>query len=1275
MALVFAGKAVATAAISFWINKAFTYLKEYKVEGIEDIKNRLLQSMPKIQVVLDIVNPRYVKEQSSALDAWLWQLRHAVEEAEDVIDVLEYYKLKEMAKDHKVSVWGSSFSKVKHKVIKSVKHVSILDKNLKQFTHRGTLKRLREAVEGLDKVASDIMSILTVTEHLKEVASCSQQQEYSTNDDRATGLTLTPPKFVGREKEKEKIVRWLTKASTDASGNLMSTNHIPILSLIGHGGMGKTTLAQRVCEEMVRKNFKVIWVCVSDSFDVTSVTSKILESATGAKPNANCLETLQQSLIHKLKYSTDFLLVLDDVWEDKKIDKWEKLFAPLRTGKSGSKILLTTRMQSVAVLATEAMGIETEFLSIEGLEEGENLELFSHSVFSGQNPQDFPNLKSVGKQIVKKLGGCPLVTKVVGGHLRSNMSFQHWNNFLQEGLQHFKGSEDDIMEVLRLSYYCLPTDLQICFRYCSIFPQDYAFKMKDLVLMWIGSGLISEAGNKPPKRLEDIGEQILAQLAGKSFFETNIKVDPYSQRKENYYIMHDLMHELARYVSSGECARIISPGMLENEKDTVRHLCISGIDHLSTEEVKKILHFKNVRTVIIEGSGLIDSNLFHAVENVMEQSKSLRLLQSNLENTFHLPKIAHLKHLCYIDLPRISPDTICGLVKLYHLLLVKCFNGSREEPKQVRYLGNIDHLRYVNYGKIGEFPIGRLTSLQELHNYRIQGGKGNKISAISNLSTLRELEVLGLENVESHEEADNVELNDKKYITLLSLAWSARAAVENRKDELLLNHLEPYANIETLRISGYGGVRSPIWIENLCIKNLVSLELARCLYWEKLPSLGELVSLKHLWLECLPSLQQIGQSSEASSSNCVDLSLPPNLDTMIVRRCKELRALPILPTTLVHFETSNVGLTKLPRIGKECNENLETKSSRLLVVVVEECKCLNSLEESLLVQGDYIKSIHVLRISDCEDLEAAPLVFEQMNELRELDIRNCPKLRTSRGVGDTFLPLALQKLNVNYCGELELPLIGALQGLTHLSELVLEKCKYLESLPSHDVFKSLKSLKSLEIIGCENLSSLGGLGSLQYLLELKISACSKLMAIGSSQTPDASSTSTLQIDYIEIDLPDILHLEPLKGLCHTKGLVIRGGTQLESLPEEWLLQNRGKLQSLKIYSASSLESLPLHMRDLCSLNLLLLSGARKLQSLPDFPSSLQKLDITCCCKELEKVGVYESPEWNNISHIARVHIGTAFSDLLVLILSCKVYLRLAQTIYVQGKCLNMPKLF
>ena len=124
----------------------------------------------------------------------------------------------------------------------------------------------------------------------------------------------------------------------------------------------------------------------------------------------------------------------------------------------------------------------------------------------------------------------------------------------------------------------------------------------------------------------------------------------------------------------------------------------------------------------------------------MQKSKSLRLLRSNLENTFHLPKLADLKHLRYVYLHRISLEGMRGLVKLYHLQLVDCLNDCWEELRQMMYLGNIDdHMRYVNYGLrgIGEFPIGRLTSLQELHNNRVQGSKGNKISAIKNLKARR----------------------------------------------------------------------------------------------------------------------------------------------------------------------------------------------------------------------------------------------------------------------------------------------------------------------------------------------------------------------------------------------------------------------------------------------------------------------------------------------------------------------------------------------------------
>ncbi|KAK3139542.1 hypothetical protein QOZ80_5AG0384930 [Eleusine coracana subsp. coracana] len=1027
--------------------------------------------------------------------------------------------------------------------------------------------------------------------------------------------------------------------------------------------MGKTTLAQHVCnEENIAKKFKVIWVRVSTTFDATSVTSKILESLTGEKPSAVNLEALQQNLKQELN-SVKFFLVLDDVWEDKEKEEWEKIFAPLRKGMSGSKILVTTRMRSVVDTVGSAMGVKCECLELEGLKEADNLMLFSHHVFSGRNPHDFSDLIETGKQIVKELRGCPLVTKVVSGHLQDNMSFEYWNHFLHEDLEHFQGTKHDIMKILRLSYYYLPTEHQICFRYCSLFPQDYKFQKKDLVLMWIGSGLISQDGDRS-SRIEDTGDKILAKLTRNSFFDMKFKIIQYSQRKEEYYVMHDLMHELARHVSSGECTTIVDSIMLDNEKDTIRHLRIACIQKVSIEDVKKITRFKNLRSIIIDGPGFIDKDTLHAVESVIESAKSLRLLRSNLQNTYDLPKLGDLKHLRYFSLYRISTKVICGLVKLYHLVLVDCLNDWKEEPRQLRYLGNIDHLRYVNYGpqSIGEFPIARLTSLQELRNYRVQGSKGNKVSALRNLNTLRELKVLGLENVESLEEAGNAKLNKKIYLESLSLLWSARASVENSEDDLILDHLEPHASIRNLKIFGYAGTRLPIWIENLHVKNLVSLELARCMYWEHLPSLAELTHLKKIWLECLPSLQVIGQPSQQCSITCMDSYFPPSIETLIIRCCRELKQLPILPPSLVHLELSKVGLTKFPSIGSLHNENIGIKPSKLMFVIVEECA---SLEGSLLLQTHYTRTIRILRITDCKELEFVPLLFKGMSELRELSVINCPKVRTSSELEGKILPPSLEKLTIKQSGDIECFVIKSLHGLSNLSELVLENCLSLESLPSPDVCKSFKSLKFMEITGCKNLQTFGGLGSLEHLIALKISACSKLTEVRlpvtlHASTPASSactvddcieeeslvaSASSLLIDYLEVDLPSILNIEPLKSLCHTKGLIIRDGTQMECLPEQWLLQNHKELQSLKVLSANSLESLPVCMKELRSLNFLLLSGAEKLRSLSDLPSSLQWLHVMGCCPDLEtNVRVKDSLEWNKISYIPKVHIATVKTD-------------------------------
>ncbi|XP_022680841.1 uncharacterized protein LOC101764444 isoform X3 [Setaria italica] len=107
-ALVFAGKSVAIPAISFLVNKAFAYLNQYwKTEGIDEMKSRILLALPKIRAVFDVVNPERIKEESIALDAWLWHLRDAVEKAEDAVDEIEYYELKEKAKDLKEAAESS----------------------------------------------------------------------------------------------------------------------------------------------------------------------------------------------------------------------------------------------------------------------------------------------------------------------------------------------------------------------------------------------------------------------------------------------------------------------------------------------------------------------------------------------------------------------------------------------------------------------------------------------------------------------------------------------------------------------------------------------------------------------------------------------------------------------------------------------------------------------------------------------------------------------------------------------------------------------------------------------------------------------------------------------------------------------------------------------------------------------------------------------------------------------------------------------------------------
>ncbi|GKV19465.1 hypothetical protein SLEP1_g29726 [Rubroshorea leprosula] len=263
-------------------------------------------------------------------------------------------------------------------------------------------QRIDDIVEEKAKYHSLSMSISNTINHPQQRPETSSFVDVS--------------KLCGRDKEKADILNYLW----GGSGEEEAGEVIPTISIVGMGGLGKTALAQLIYNDNeVKKHFdRVIWVCVSDLFDEKKVARAIIQGLEKLGDGAayglesNPLQFLLERISNSIQ-GMKYFLVLDDVWDGNKGERWEGLKTTFKFGAPGSRILVTTRDVTVAKMMGSS---SSQIIFLEKLTDEQCWSVVKHIALEGRDDQ---NLEKIGREIAEKCKGLPLAAKTLGSLLKN----------------------------------------------------------------------------------------------------------------------------------------------------------------------------------------------------------------------------------------------------------------------------------------------------------------------------------------------------------------------------------------------------------------------------------------------------------------------------------------------------------------------------------------------------------------------------------------------------------------------------------------------------------------------------------------------------------------------------------------------------------------------------------------------------------------------------------------------------------------------------------------
>ncbi|KAK4587566.1 hypothetical protein RGQ29_018825 [Quercus rubra] len=948
--------------------------------GVDEEVQKLQDNLGFIKAMMDDAEERHaVKQRTEKL--WLEQLQDKYYEMDDVLDTWSTERIKaEIAKEEGKAADITTPAVVKKKVCSFIPSPSCCF----NLPLRHDLGHKIKTLNGkLDEIFNDRGKYGIDFNRQPEVVERPRTTAFVDEAD-----------IIGRDNYREELLSNLLGVGS-------SKERKPhVISLVGMGGLGKTTLAQIAYNHSeVKAHFdKRMWVCVSDPFDQCKVAKAIIESLEGHSPNATELQSLLDKL-YSLIEGKRFFLILDDVWTED-FTKWESFRNALKCGAEGSRILVTTRKTNVANMMESSLIINMGVLS-----SNDCWLIIKKIAFSDDYGEQCRDLEDLGKQLANKCKGLPLAAKILGGYIRGKISKKELERVLHDDLWKLEDIENGLLGPFFLSYYELSSSEKQCFLFCAVFPKDYEFNKFELIINWMAQGYINSKENM---EMEVKAEHCFENLAMHSFFQDFKKDD--NDGKIVRCKMHDIVHDFAESMSKDVCFKINYSGdKVKKDFKRARHLSLL-VEKTFPEFIyeAKNLRFLNLKFI---SSLIVQPKLF-------DHLTYLRTLHLKDESILELPnEVEKLRHLRLVKLSckkmKELPESICNLCNLQSLDVSKS-EKLEKLPQGIGKLINLRHLLFADFGdiKIKSFPngIGRLNCLKTLVYFPV--GEGEEICKLGELEHLNHIEgklkIVGLSNVVDFGAIENT-LKKKNHLRDLGLSFNTYEEMKKKeeeteeerrrkmeKDVAILNALEPPPRLESLHIECYKGTTNPNWMMSK-LNYLKTLSLSYCRNLEQLPPLGKLPLLEELTIRSVPKIRKVGDeflgidieeeelSESSKNNNNKDIIIFPNLKSLQFDGLDKWK------------EWSGMGGT----IEEEEKDN-----------------SANAFVTSNTPKIKIMPLLHSLTIWSCYSLKSLPdYLLRNTPFLQELRIAGCPilKQRCERGRGDYWPNIShIPNIKINF---------------------------------------------------------------------------------------------------------------------------------------------------------------------------------------------------------------------------------------------------------------------